>query len=117
MRKKVLKTNLAVALIAEEPANNNAMIVAEDSPDLEKTVLCSVLLVQNVAKILWYHSNLLATDRYIAEIVSKEKELAVINTRLKQGYEKVASIEATFFDVAGKLEIDFELFPVLKCIL
>lgn len=99
MRKKVSKTNLAVVLIAEEPANNNATIVAvEDTPDLEKIAPCSMQLVQNVAKILWYHSSQLATDLYIAETVSKAKELAVINNKVNKDVKRLLQTKQPFFD-------------------
>lgn len=74
MRKKVLKTNQAVARRAEKPINNNAMAAI---PDPEKIVLCLRRFALLVVKKQPYRLSHPAIDQSIAEIASKPEGTAI----------------------------------------
>ena len=76
MQKKALKMNLAgVRHVDALVSNSNSF----GNSQREKSARCSIRFVQLAVKRLQYHSNLLETDRYIAEIVSRPDGLTAID--------------------------------------
>jgi hypothetical protein len=73
MLKKVLKMNQVVARIAEELVNNSVTV---ETLVTEKNVQCLRLFAQLVVKRQLFLLSLLATDLYIAEIVSRQNVAA-----------------------------------------
>jgi hypothetical protein len=77
MQKKALKMNLAGVRHVDALVSNSVIVLVTRA--VEKSARCSVRFVQLAVKRLQYHSNLLETDRYIAEIVSRPDGLTAID--------------------------------------
>lgn len=71
MQKKGLRTNQAGVRIAEELANNNAMVTVAVVLVTEKSVKCLKPFVPLVAKTQPYLLSLRVKDQFIAGIVSR----------------------------------------------